>query len=122
MNFIEEVIEIMVENGTSGTVLPNVATDKDDSTIVGCVIYTDELTASPARINASIQVGGQDVSKAQSIENYRSREASYEKGYKPVKHFTSGKAVRFEVRSTENFTADFTAQLILIKVPNNPNC
>lgn len=122
MNFTEEVIEITVENGSSGNVLPNVATDKDDSTVVGCVIFHSGLDANPTMINASIQVGGQDVSKAQNIENYRSREASYDKGFKPVKPFTSGKAVRFEVRSTENFTADFTAQLILIKVPNDPNC
>lgn len=122
MNFIEEVIDIVVENGSTGTVLPNVATDKDDSTVVGCVIFHSGLTANPSIINASIQVGGQDVSKAQHINNYRSREAGYDKGYKPVKPFTSGKPVRFEVRSTSNFTADFTAQLILIKVPNDPNC
>lgn len=122
MNFIEEVIEITVENGSSGNVLPNVATDKDDSMVVGCVIFHSGLEANPTMINASIQVGGQDVSKAQNIENYRSREAGYDKGFKPVKPFTSGKSVRFEVRSTQNFTADFTAQLILIKVPNNPTC
>lgn len=122
MNFIEEVIEITVENGTTGNVLPNVATDKDESTIVGCVIFHSGTDANPSIINASIQVSGQDVSKPQHIENYRSREASYEKGFKPVKPFTSGKSVRFEVRSTENFTAEFKAQLILIKVPNNPSC
>ncbi|WP_445713660.1 hypothetical protein [Flavobacterium sp.] len=122
MNFIEEVIDITVVSGTTGTVEPNVATDKDDSTVVGCVIYCDDLSANPAMINASIQVGGQDVSKPQNIQNYRSREAGYDKGFKPVKPFTSGKPVRFEIRSIAEFTDTFRAQLILIKVPNNPSC
>ena len=122
MKFIEEVIDIVVEYGTTGTVLPNVSTDNDDSTVIGCVIFHSGLDANSSIINASIQVGGQDVSKAQHIENYRSREAGYDRGYKPIKPFTSGKPVRFEVRSTENFIDDFKAQLILIKVPNNPSC
>ncbi|CAM3968443.1 hypothetical protein FLCU109888_11515 [Flavobacterium cucumis] len=122
MNFIEEVIEITVEAGETGLVLPNVSTDNDNSTVVGAVIFHNGLSSNPAIINASIQVGGQDVSKPQHIDNYRSREASYDRGFKPVKPFTSGKQLRFEVRSTEQFTKTFTAQLILIKVSNNQNC
>lgn len=123
MNYTEEVIDITIANGSTGNVLPNVATDKDNSTVIGCVIFHTGLDANPSMINASIMVGGHDVSKPQHIDNYRSREASYPLGFKPVKPFSSGKSVRFEVRSEENFTSDFKAQLILIKVPNEEsNC
>lgn len=122
MNFTEEVIDITIDNGSTGTILPNVATDNDNSTVIGCIIFHDANSLNPSMINASIQVGGHDVSKPQHIDNYRSREASYGSGFKPIKPFASGKSVRFEVRSESAFTGEYKAQLILIKVPNNKDC
>ncbi|MFB9098304.1 hypothetical protein ACFFVF_18025, partial [Flavobacterium jumunjinense] len=60
-------------------------------------------------------------SKMQHIDNYRSREASYSEGFKPVEPMESGKRIRFEIRADSAFTADFKAQLILIK-EKRKNC
>lgn len=113
--FLEEIIEITVEAGSTGAVLQNVATDKDDSTVVGCVIFHTGIDEDAKMINAHIQVGGQDISKPQHVNNYRSREAGYHDGYKPIINFSSGKPVRFEIRSEVAFKYRFKAQLILIK-------
>lgn len=118
--YIEEVINIYVDATKTGDVLTNVKTDADGSKIVGCVIFHNGTDKNPTIINASIQSGGKDISKPQHIDNYRSREAAYTDGYKPVTPFTSGQQIRFEVRSEQAFTANFHAQLILIK--ELPNC
>lgn len=115
MMYLEEVIEIKIDAGNTGAVLQNVATDKDDSTVVGCVIFHSGIDEDAKMINAHIQVGGQDVSKPQHVDNYRSRESSYLDGYKPIIPFSSGKQVRFELRSEIPVKRQFTAQLILIK-------
>lgn len=118
MRFIEEVIPFSVEQGLNGLVVTE-STTPDGSTVVGCVVYHNGLEKNPDMIRVSIQADQGEISAMQHIENYRSREASYDRGYKPLPHFASGKKVRFEVRSDEAFTNDFKGQLILIKVPQN---
>lgn len=117
MRFIEEVIPFIVESGANGTIVTE-STTPDGSTVVGCVIYHNGLDKNPDMIRASIQADQGEISALQHIENYRSREASYDRGYKPLPHFATGKKLRLELRSDEPFTDDFKGQLILIKVPN----
>lgn len=112
--YVEEVRELTVANGTSGNVSDE-KTEADGTEVVGFVIFHDALTANSSMVNASITENGVDVSKMQHIDNYRSREAGYNVGYKPCKPFESGRRIRWEVRSTSNFTTDFKAQLIIIK-------
>lgn len=116
--YTEEVINITVASGTSGKV-ENPTTDADGSEVVGLAIFHSGLEANTDIISAMVSVDGVDVSKMQHIENYRSREAAYKDGFKPIMPFASGKRVRFEVRSETNFTSNFKAQLILIKRPIN---
>lgn len=118
MRFIEEVIQFEVATATNGVVETN-ATTPDGSTVIGCVIYHNGLDTNSDMITASISADQGEISALQHIDNYRSREASYDRGYKPLPHFASGKKVRLEIRSESAFTADFKGQLILIKVPQN---
>lgn len=118
--YIEEIKDITVLSGNTGAVVDE-ATDVDGSVIVGVVIYSDDLSANPSMIKAAIFGNQKELSKMQHISNYRSREASYRDGYKPVIPMESGKRVRFEVRADSAFTVDFKAQLILIK-EKRQNC
>lgn len=114
MQYLEEIVEITVSNGEFGSSIEPM-TKADGSKVVGVVQYNNGLTSNPDMINAKIMANGTEVSPNQHIENYRSREASYEKGYKPIIPFDSGVRVRIEIVSTSAFTADFKAQFVLIK-------
>jgi len=121
--YIEEVIDIEIKAGTTGATISNATTNLDESIVVGCVIFHDDRIKlaeyNPSMIMASLQVGGIDVSKMQHISNYRSREASYPDGFKPIRPFQSGKNVRFEIRAKSVFKENFNAQLVLIKDGKN---
>lgn len=121
MRYIEEVISIEVASGQTKNTI-EISTNSDGTIVEGVVAYHSGLAANTDIINAQINVGGQEVSPNQHIENYRSREAAYDKGYKPVKNFESGKKVRIEVSSDTAFTSDFKAQFVLIKKLEENNC
>lgn len=106
----EEVIDLEIANGQSMGNLA-VATDSDGSEVFEVVIFYNGTADTP--IMAGITVEGNDVSKMQHIDNYRSRDCAYLSN-KPC-YFESGKKVDFKVRTAGEFTSDFTAQLILIK-------
>jgi hypothetical protein len=114
MRYIEEVIPFIVATGDATKAI-QFSTPADGTTVVGAVIYHNGLDKNPEMINVEIQAGGHQVSKLQHIDNYRSREASYPTGYKPVDEFQSGKTARLTITADAAFTADFKGQLILIK-------
>ncbi|MBF03224.1 MAG: hypothetical protein CMP76_08005 [Flavobacterium sp.] len=112
--YVEEIRELTVANGTTGSISDE-KTESDGTEVVGFVIFHDALTANPSMVNASVEQNGVSISKMQHIDNYRSREAGYDKGFKPCKPFDSGQRIRWEVRSVSNFTSEFKAQLIIVK-------
>lgn len=117
MKYIEEIISLTVVSGQSTNGV-EIATNGDGSTVVGAIINHNGLDKNPEMINAKIIAGGLPVSELQHIENYKMRNASFDECFKPLVEFESGKRVRFEIYSEANFTADFKAQLTLIKVKN----
>lgn len=107
---IEEVIDLEIVAGQSiGNIVQ--ATENDGSEVVQVVVFYNGEADAP--IMAGITVAGNDVSKMQHINNYRSRDCDY-LANKPC-YFESGQKVDFKVRTSGEFTSDFTAQLILIK-------
>lgn len=121
MKFIEEVIPFEILAG-SNSVVEVQSTTPDGSTVVGCVIYSNlpKDDISNSSVNASIFADQGEISALQDIKNYRSREASYDRGYKPLPNFISGKKVRLEIRIENNsYEFDIKGQLILIKIPQN---
>lgn len=117
MNFISEIIPITVASGSSIKNI-EVNTNGDNSTVVGAIINHNGLDKNPEMINATIIAGGLPVAELQHIENFKMRNASFKDCFLPIIPFDSGKRVRFEIVSEANFTADFKAQLTLIKVKN----
>jgi hypothetical protein len=85
--------------------------------VIGCVIYKNDAT-NPGFVRAVVKDNaGTEISKLQSIDNYRSREAEYLRGAKPLNIETGGRTFTFEVLATEPFAADFLAELIFIYEP-----
>lgn len=109
----EEVIELSGVIGDEVISTEEKTNDDNTKVIQAVIFYTG---TSDNMINAGLFVDGKEVSPLQHINNYQSRTGDY-LGNKPV-HFESGKKVRFEVRTIGGFTADFKAQLILIKQKN----
>lgn len=82
--------------------------------IVGCVII-QRGGDNPGMIRAGIKNQAQEpLSEMQAIENYRSREACYLEGCKPLNFIADGSAIYLNVLATAAFTTDFHADLILI--------
>lgn len=108
---IEERVNISVATGQTMNAVETV-TSSDGTDVIRVVVFRGDLN-NASMVDLSIQANGNDVSKLQHIDNYRSREA----GYLDNKHchFPSGQKVRIEVRAETAFTADFKAQVIFIK-------
>lgn len=89
--------------------------------ILGCMIYKGELN-NTGFVRASIKnVGGEFISELQHIDNYRSREASYVDGIKPLQ-IEGGKTYTYEVLATEAFTGDFLTEMIFVYENLNKEC
>lgn len=81
--------------------------------VIGCVIYAKG--DNPGFVRASIKDNaGKEVSRLQSIENYRSRDTSYQKGCKPLNLMAENRTFTLEVQATQPFTTDFYAEVIFI--------
>lgn len=115
---IERVFELTVASGTTG--------DKTDfflpeGKILGCMVYKGDLN-NPGYVRASIKnTGGEFISELQHIDNYRSREAAYLDGIKPLQ-IEGGKTYIFEVLATEQFTGDFMSELIFVYENEKQSC
>ncbi len=108
---IEERVNISVATGQTMNAVETV-TSSDGTDVIRVVVFRGDLN-NASMVDLSIQANGNDVSKLQHIDNYRSREA----GYLDNKHchFPSGQKVRIEVRAESEFKANFKAQVIFIK-------
>ena len=116
---IEEVVTLEVEAGESAN---KVKFDLPAGIILGCVIYHKSASENPAIVRASIKtIAGADVCKLQHIDNYRSREAGYAEGIKPLA-IEGGKTYVYEVIATEPFPDNFSTDLIFVYEDQNKMC
>lgn len=120
-NTTEEAVGLIVENGTFG--------NKMDFTppagkVIGCVIYKDDLDKSNTGfVRAWIKDSyGNYLSMPQHIDNYRSRDAEYAKGGKPLNIMANGQPFSWGITSTETFTDQHKAELIFIYENSQQNC
>lgn len=82
--------------------------------IIGCAVYHNNA-ANPGTIQASFKTDdGEEIIPLVHINHLRSREAGYREGLVPLFLESKGKSYTFSVIATDNFTADFTAQLVLV--------
>ena len=91
--------------------------------VVGCVIFHNIQPSETAFIEAKIlDNAGVEISKLQHIDNYRSRDAEYLKGCKPLFIDTQGRTFTFEIQASQAVDNDFKAQLIFIYADERQNC
>jgi hypothetical protein len=87
--------------------------------VIGCAIFTKGGT-NAGMVRAVIKDNtGTEISRLQAIENYRSREAEYLKGAKPLNIETGSRTFTYEVIATSNFDTDLVTDLIFIYEPES---
>lgn len=91
MNTIEEIINVTLSVGETRK---SVSITPPAGRVIGVVAYPNKDVAANAAIKSD---DGQFVSKPQHIKNYRSREACYFDGCKPVDFDTKGRTYFVEV-------------------------
>ncbi|QEE49611.1 hypothetical protein FUA48_08455 [Flavobacterium alkalisoli] len=107
----EEIVNLTIASGSRNN---SVTFQPMAGLVIGCVIYTN-AAPNTGFVTAKItNDNGEVISASADIRNYRSREAGYKEGCKPLYFETGNKAYTFEVNSDANFTADFKCQLVLI--------
>lgn len=85
--------------------------------LLGVVIYHNDTNSN--YIQASIKDDASiEMSKMQHIDNYRSRNAPYEQGMKPIPMNPAGKTYTLEIKLAEALTTDFIGQVIFIYKQN----
>jgi len=109
---IEYVIPVKVKGGTAtAQVTMNLPQGKISR--VAC-FFRDYSLINDGFVRASIQDStGVDVSKMQSIENYRDRNADYYGGKKPCP-VDAGQNFTATVQATESFIADFLVDFLFV--------
>lgn len=113
-NTLESVVALTIPAGSSSG---NVDFVPLKGHVIGCVVYTNNA-ANPGFVRAVVKDNaGVEISKLQSIENYRSRDAEYLKGCKPLNIETGGRTFTYEVIATDNFVDDHLSELIFIYEP-----
>lgn len=119
-NTIEDVLILRVPVGTRTA---DARKQLRTGTIVGVVAYPADKAARAGVVRVSIKdSSGQDICPMQNIENYRSREAGYIAGAKPL-DIQGGQAVTIELIADENFAAATTFDFIFIyEVPKKEIC
>lgn len=119
-NTIEDVLILRVPAGTRTA---DARKQLRTGTIVGVVAYPADKTARTSVVRAAIKdSSGQDICPMQNVENYRSREAGYIAGAKPL-DIQGGQAVTIELIADENFATPTSYDFIFIyEVPKKLNC
>lgn len=113
-NTIEAIAFLSI---AAGDTTANIDFTPPKGKVIGCAIYKN-AAANPGFVRAIIKDNaGLEISKLQSIDNYRSRECEYLKGVKPLNIETLGRTFNFEVIATQPFTDDFNAELIFVYEP-----
>ncbi|WP_330442038.1 hypothetical protein [Flavobacterium sp. C4GT6] len=107
----EEIVNLTIAGGSQ---FGSISFQPMAGLVIGCVIYTNGAT-NPGFVTAKItDQNGEAVSAPADIRNYRSREAGYKEGCKPLYFETGKKMYEFEVNSDQPFESDFKCQLVLI--------
>lgn len=112
-NTKEHIQVLTVEAGENGA---EVTFKPEAGKIIGCVAFPREQSdlKNPDFVNVSLQdSAGVFLSKQQDIRNYRSRDAKYSEGCKPL-NVEGGNQMTLRVHSKTAFTADFSFQFILV--------
>lgn len=120
MKTLEYIIPITVLSGTTG----NTAQAKLPSGKIthAAVFYRDYTTANDGFVRVAItDASGQDISKMQSIENYRDRNAGYLEGKKPL-DIEGGNIFNFIIQASIAFKTDFMAELVFVYENENQTC
>ncbi|MEE1899583.1 hypothetical protein V1389_14635 [Flavobacterium rakeshii] len=108
---LEEVVELKIPAGSTSN---SYSFQPQAGLVIGCVIFHNEAP-NTGMVQASIKTdNGESVSAMSHIENYRSREAGYKEGCKPLYLETGNKNYVFEVSSDKAFDEEFRCQLVLI--------
>ncbi|UUC45578.1 hypothetical protein [Flavobacterium cerinum] len=88
-----------------------------EGTMLGTVIFHNDRDNN--YIQAAIKNdAGVEISKMQHIANYRSRNANYEQGMKPIPMNPFGKTYTLEIKLAEALATDFVGQAIFIYKQN----
>lgn len=113
-NTLEFVAPLTVASGSS--------TNSVDFTplkgrVIGCMVYS-KGGANTGMVRVVIKDNaGTEISRLQSIDNYRSRETEYLKGAKPLNIETGGRTFTYQVIATAVFSTDLVTDLIFIYEP-----
>ena len=90
--------------------------------VIGCVIIA-KGGDNPGMVRASIRnQAGEAISESQAIENYRSREAGYFEGYKPLNFMADGTQHYLTITASEAMVTPFHADLIYIYAKQSNSC
>lgn len=112
MKTLEYIIPLTVLSGTTGNT-NSVKLPAGKITHVA-IFYRDYSAANDGFVRAAItDVSGTEVSKMQSIDNYRDREAGYLEGKKPL-NIEGGNIFNFIIQATLNFKTNFIAELVFV--------
>lgn len=98
-----------------------------DGLCIGCAVFHNNTDGSKNAGTVRVKIetdSGEVISPLTDIRNYRSREAGYKESMKPLFFETQGKRYVVTILATENFTEDFTADLVLAYQNDyaNQNC
>ncbi|HEX8269770.1 MAG TPA: hypothetical protein VF581_07750 [Flavobacterium sp.] len=120
METTEEIINITAESGT------NYATETrrlNPGKIIGVMAYKSATdNNNPGFVSMNVKnSAGTEVSKLQHIDNYRSREAAYLDGVKPLS-LEGGQSYKIEIQASANFTSDLLVQVIFVYEKTGDNC
>lgn len=121
MKTLEYIIPLTVQSGTTG----NTASVKLPAGKIthAAIFYRDYSSVNSGFVRAAItDVSGTEVSRMQSINNYRDREAGYLDGKKPL-NIEGGNIFNFIVQASVAFSANFIAELVFVyENPIQQNC
>lgn len=122
MNTLEHVISVVVLNSTKGN-QNSIKLPAGKITHVAAFYPKDYAVSNKGFVRAAItDVNGVEVSKMQSIDNYRDREAGYLEGKKPL-NIEGGNFFTVAVQATELFNLDFQVEMVFVyENPIQQNC
>lgn len=109
--------EVLYFNVPAGKTFDSFKQVLPEGVMLGTVIFHND------RDGNYIQVGlkndaGVEISKMQHIDNYRSRNAPYEQGIKPIPMNPYGKTYTLEIKLAQALATDFVGQAIFVYKQN----
>lgn len=109
---LEEVVNLEIPAG--GAPFASERFTPQAGLVIGCVVFTNNASTDGTIVAKITTDSGDVISPATDIRNYRSREAGYKEGCKPLYFETNGRTLVFEVGCDAEFYDNFKCQLVLI--------